>query len=26
MHQNTRGIKQGDRLLKMQGKLDRGPV
>lgn len=26
MHQNGRGIKQGDRLLKMQGKLDRGPV
>nr|WP_320161986.1 CBS domain-containing protein [uncultured Methanoregula sp.] len=26
MHQNDRGIKQGDRLLKMQGKLDRGPV
>jgi len=26
MHQNARGIKQGDRLLKMQGKLDRGPV
>ncbi len=26
MHQNSRGIKQGDRLLKMQGKLDRGPV
>ena len=26
MHQNNRGIKQGDRLLKMQGKLDRGPV
>jgi CBS domain-containing protein len=26
MHQNERGIKQGDRLLKMQGKLDRGPV
>ena len=26
MLQNDRGIKQGDRLLKMQGKLDRGPV
>jgi CBS domain-containing protein len=26
MHHNERGIKQGDRLLKMQGKLDRGPV
>lgn len=26
MHQNERSIKQGDRLLKMQGKLDRGPV
>ena len=26
MHHNDRGIKQGDRLLKMQGKLDRGPV
>jgi len=26
MHQNNKGIKQGDRLLKMQGKLDRGPV
>jgi CBS domain-containing protein len=26
MHQNDRGIKQGNRLLKMQGKLDRGPV
>ena len=26
MHQNDRGLKQGDRLLKMQGKLDRGPV
>ena len=26
MHQNDRGIKQGDRLLKMQGKHDRGPV
>jgi CBS domain-containing protein len=26
MHQNDRSIKQGDRLLKMQGKLDRGPV
>ena len=26
MQQNDRGIKQGDRLLKMQGKLDRGPV
>jgi CBS domain-containing protein len=26
MHQNDRGIKQGDRLLKSQGKLDRGPV
>ena len=27
MHQNDRGgIKQGDRLLKMPGKLDRGPV
>jgi CBS domain-containing protein len=26
MHQNGRGVKQGDRLLKMQGKLDRGPV
>jgi CBS domain-containing protein len=26
MHQNDRGIKQGDRLLKMPGKRDRGPV
>jgi len=26
VYQNDRGIKQGDRLLKMQGKLDRGPV
>jgi CBS domain-containing protein len=26
MNQNGRGVKQGDRLLKMQGKLDRGPV
>lgn len=26
MHQNDRGIKQGDRLLKMQGKHDRGTV
>jgi CBS domain-containing protein len=26
MHQNERGVKQGERLLKMQGKLDRGPV
>jgi CBS domain-containing protein len=26
MHQNGRIVKQGDRLLKMQGKLDRGPV
>ncbi len=26
MHQNDRGAKSGDRLLKMQGKLDRGPV
>jgi CBS domain-containing protein len=26
MHQNERGAKSGDRLLKMQGKLDRGPV
>lgn len=26
MNQNERSIKQGDRLLKMQGKLDRGPV
>jgi len=26
MYQNDRGIKQGDRLLKMQGKLDRGPL
>jgi len=26
MHQNGHGVKQGDRLLKMQGKLDRGPV
>ena len=26
MHQNGRGTKQGDRLLKMQGKLDCGPV
>ena len=25
-HQNGRVIKQGDRLLKMQGKFDRGPV
>lgn len=26
MQRNDRGVKQGDRLLKMQGKLDRGPV
>ena len=26
MHQNNRIVKGGDRLLKMQGKLDRGPV
>jgi len=26
MHHNDRSIKQGDRLLKMQGKRDRGPV
>jgi CBS domain-containing protein len=26
LRQNDRGQKQGDRLLKMQGKLDRGPV
>ncbi len=26
MHQHGRATKQGDRLLKMQGKLDRGPV
>ena len=26
MYQNDRGTKQGDRLLKMQGKFDRGPV
>jgi len=26
MQKNGRGVKQGDRLLKMQGKLDRGPV
>jgi CBS domain-containing protein len=26
MHQNSRATKQGDRLLKMQGSLDRGPV
>ena len=26
MHQNDRIVKGGDRLLKMQGKLDRGPV
>ena len=26
MQQNGRGVKQGDRLLKMQGKQDRGPV
>jgi CBS domain-containing protein len=26
MHQNGNGIKQGDRLLKMPGTLDRGPV
>jgi CBS domain-containing protein len=26
MQKNGRAIKQGDRLLKMQGKLDRGPV
>ncbi|MDD5143345.1 CBS domain-containing protein [Methanoregula sp.] len=26
MHQNGRTTKQGNRLLKMQGKLDRGPV
>ena len=26
MHQNDRGVKGGDRLLKMRGKLDRGPV
>jgi CBS domain-containing protein len=26
MHKNNRGVKGDDRLLKMQGKLDRGPV
>ncbi|WP_342764887.1 CBS domain-containing protein, partial [Methanoregula sp.] len=26
MQRNDRGVKQGDRLLKMQGKRDRGPV
>ncbi len=26
MHRNDRGIKQGDKLLKMHGKFDRGPV
>ena len=26
MQKNGRGVKQGDRLLKMQGKQDRGPV
>ena len=26
MRKNARGTKQGDRLLKMQGKFDRGPV
>ena len=26
MHQNGHGIRQGDRLLKMHGTLDRGPV
>ena len=26
MHQNDRVVKGDDRLLKMQGKLDRGPV
>ena len=26
MQQNGRGVKQGDRLLKMQGKQERGPV
>ena len=26
MHRNGQGAKQGDRLLKMRGKLDRGPV
>ena len=26
MHRNGQGARQGDRLLKMQGKLDRGPV
>jgi len=26
MHENGRATKQGDRLLKMQGKFDRGPV
>jgi CBS domain-containing protein len=26
MPKNVRGIKQGDKLLKMRGKLDRGPV
>ena len=26
MHRNDRGIKQGDNLLKMRGKFDRGPV
>jgi len=26
MNRNERGIKQGDKLLKMQGKFDRGPV
>ena len=26
MHRNGQGARQGDRLLKMRGKLDRGPV
>lgn len=26
MNRNDRGIKQGDKLLKMQGKFDRGPI
>lgn len=26
MHQHDKGMKQGDKLLKMPGKLDRGPV
>lgn len=26
MNRNNRGVKQGDKLLKMQGKFDRGPI